>query len=302
MSKQFMHGQLSPRLNCERQYLSARANLLLVIIATAVNLLLLVSNSDLYFLFSATIPYYIVTMGMYFCGRFPADAYEDLGTELVFLDNSVFVITLVVAVISILLYLLAWFMSSKNRGGWLIFALVLFALDSAGLLLLYGLSLDKVLDIIFHAWGMYYLIVGVKAYNKLKYLPADQTDYSMLGANINNTVTTDDGETGENGENPTEETVSYQNSPILRPADMSVKHKVLLQATVRNLDICYRRVNHTNELVVNGNVYAEKTAVVEFNHTLYAFVGGHNVTAGFQRSYSIITVDGVIIAQKLRLI
>ena len=83
---------------------------------------------------------------------------------------------------------------------------------------------------------------------------------------------------------------------------MSVKHKVFLQATCKNLDICYRRVQHTNELVINGNVYAEKTGVIETNHVLYAEIGGHVVTAGLERAYSFITVDGVTIAQKLRLI
>ena len=65
---------------------------------------------------------------------------------------------------------------------------------------------------------------------------------------------------------------------------MSVKHKVLLQATCKNLDICYRRVQHTNELVINGNVYAEKPGVIEINHVLYAEIGGHVVTAGLERA------------------
>ena len=298
MSNQFMHGQITPRRNCERQYLSARANLLLVIIATAVNLLLLVSNSDLYFLFSASIPYYIVTMGMYLCGRFPADAYGESGAELIFLDNSVFIITLVVAVILILLYLLAWFMSNKNRVGWLTFALVLFGLDTAGLLLIYGLSFDMVLDILFHAWVLYYLVVGIKAHRKLQYLPLE----SDTGSTFNVETNLDgDGNADNNGETQNG-TTNFQDSPILRAADMSVKHKVLLQATCQNLDICYRRVHHTNELVINGNVYADKTGVIEINHVLYAEISGHVVTAGLERSYSFITVDGVTIAQKLRLI
>ena len=288
---------LSPRRACERQYLSARSNLLLVIVFTAINLLLLVTNSDMYFLFSASIPYYLVTMGMYMCGRFPAEYYGADFDSLVFLDNSVFVILLVISISIIALYLLTWFMSSKNRCGWLIFALVLFTLDTVGMLLFYGLSFEAAFDILFHAWVIYYLVMGIKAHNKLKTLPPDEeTGFPFTVEMPENAE-----ESAENTEAGTENALNYQNSPILRPADMSVKHRVLLQATAHNLDICYRRVKRTNELVINGNVYAEMTALVEFNHTLSASVSGHDITAGLKGKYSIITVDGNVIAKQMRL-
>ena len=291
MSNRYAQGSLSPRQACERQYLVARSNLLLLIVFTAINLILLVTNANTYFLFSASIPYYIVTMGMYMCGRFPADYYADEIEGFIFLDNSVFVVTLILAIIIILLYLLAWFMSSKNRVGWLKFAFVLFVLDTVGMLFIFGLSINSVLDILFHAWVIYYLVVGIRAHKKLMLLPPDEGPLPFTL------------ETPENVENAGEESApTYQNSPILRPADMSVKHKVLLQVKIHDLDICYRRVRSTNELVINGNVYAEREGVIEVSHTLFACVNGHNISAGLYRSYSVIAVDGMEVARKLRLI
>ncbi len=59
----------------------------------------------------------------------------------------------------------------------------------------------------------------------------------------------------------------------------------------------------TNELIVNGVVYDEMKAVVEFEHDLCATVDGHEIHAGFDdASYSYITFDGARVAEKLRLI
>ena len=89
----------------------------------------------------------------------------------------------------------------------------------------------------------------------------------------------------------------------LRRADFSQKHRVLLEKSYRGYKICYRRIKSTNELVVNGLVYDEKKAVIEFEHTLSATLDGHLIEAGLDReSYSFIAVDGEIIAQKKRLV
>ena len=89
----------------------------------------------------------------------------------------------------------------------------------------------------------------------------------------------------------------------LRRANMGIKCKLLLEKTVGDYRICYRRVKSTNELIVNGVVYDEMTAVVEFEHDLSATVDGHEIHAGFDdASYSYITFDGKRVAEKLRLI
>jgi hypothetical protein len=62
-------------------------------------------------------------------------------------------------------------MSRKNRVGWLIFALVFFGLDTLGMLIFNGIAADGIIDIVFHAWIIYYLVVGIIAHNKLKNYP-----------------------------------------------------------------------------------------------------------------------------------
>ena len=166
---------LSPRQKYEQKYNTSRLNLLLVVVFTLINVLLLATNSNMYFLFSAFIPLYITDLGMFLCGRYPEEFYAEAelsGME--FLGGSFFVVTVIISVVIALLYLLAWFMSSKKRVGWIIFALVLFGIDTVGMFLLGGFAIDSILDILFHAWILYYLILGVYAHGKLKNLPPEE--------------------------------------------------------------------------------------------------------------------------------
>lgn len=88
----------------------------------------------------------------------------------------------------------------------------------------------------------------------------------------------------------------------LRPADLDVKCRILLEASMSGYRICYRRVRSTNELVVNGYVYDELKAVLEFDHKLVAEVGGHTIAAGLKGEYSFIEFDGKVIKREQRLI
>ncbi len=283
MANPSMQGRFSQHEIYEQKYRRSRVNLLLVVVFTAINLLLLVTNADSYFLFSAFIPYFIATIGMLLCGRFPEEYYTGELAGMTFLDNSVFIILLVISVVLTLLYLLAWILSSKNRVGWLIFALVFFGLDTIGLLLISGISLDSVFDILFHGWAIYDLILGIRAHYKWKKLPPEEENVVA------------------EGDNPEEGATETPDSASLREADKDVKHRVLLEARMFNYDICYRRVKRTNELVINGNVYDEYTSMVEAPHTLSAMVDGHYIEVGYTGSHSFISVDGQNVTKKLRL-
>jgi len=275
----------------EQKYNTSRINLLLVVIFSIINIILLATNSDMYFLFSAFIPLYITTLGMILCGRFPADYYVEMGLDgMEFYNNSVFIIMVIISVIITLIYLLAWFMSRKNHVGWLIFALVLFSLDTIGMFLLSGFAIDSILDIVFHAWVIFYLAMGVHAHYKLKNLPLEEEEIPADGAE---TVVDGEPDAGANAEKP--------DSTILREADTTVKNRVFVEARVFNLDICYRRVKRTNELIVNGNVYAEYEAVVEYPHSLNANVDGHSIEAGYNGTHCYISVDGETAAKKIRM-
>ena len=176
------------------KYNSARSNLLLVVAFSLVNLVLTVVQADLYFLFSATFPWVAAVFGQAFA--------EELGAP-VFL-----VVGIVLAVISIGLYFLCWLLSKKNYG-WMIAATILFGLDC--ILLLFFLSADMVVDLVFHALVMYYLISGCIAGGKggtqpMPAVPSDdpQTVYAPDGQ-----LQTPPQSVMVNGE-PVESTPSYE--------------------------------------------------------------------------------------------
>ncbi len=101
----------------------------------------------------------------------------------------------------------------------------------------------------------------------------------------------------------TQKRVKGKNDPAIRRADRSVKSKILLEASVKEYSICYRRVKSVNELVINGIVYDEKKGIIEFEHNLSAVIDEHTIEAGYDEdSYSYIMFDGERIAEKKRII
>ena len=164
---------ISPRQLLEAQYNNARNNILLVVLFTVVNVVLLVTNSNTYFLFSASVPYYLADYGMFFGGFYPEEVYAGFeGFE--FLGAPMLAIALGIAAVIVVLYLLSWLFSKKGRVGWLIFALVFFALDTVAMLLLMGINSEMIIDIVFHAWVLFSLGSGIYANAKLKALPAEE--------------------------------------------------------------------------------------------------------------------------------
>ena len=293
MAKLFNQGvSLTPRQNYERKYKASRANLLLVVIATAINMFLIATGSDTYFLFSAFIPYFLTTIGMVQCGLLPPEYYEYPMEDYIFYDKSLFVALLIISIILTSLYLLAWFMSKKNRVGWLIFALVFFGLDTLGMLIFNGIAAEGIIDIVFHAWIIYYLVVGIIAHNKLKNYPYEDEPVMAYQNAVSQAEGAQEAEAAP---------APVQNSNIIRRADTDVKHRVLLQKRMFNMDICYRRVKRVNELVINGYVYDEFEALAEPAHTLEAYVDGHHVEAIYNGTHSIINVDGKEVVKKIRI-
>ena len=79
-----LFGNLSSDPRMQRQalisrYSAARTNLLLMIDFSLVNILMLATNSGMYFLFSASIPYFITDIGMTLCGKYPEEFYQGSG-------------------------------------------------------------------------------------------------------------------------------------------------------------------------------------------------------------------------------
>lgn len=275
------------------QYNSARTNLLLVAGFSAINLIMLIGQTFTYFLFSASIPYAIVDLAMDLCGMYPQEYYgEDYGLY-EFFPQSLFIVATILAIIIIALYVLCFFFSKKQRVGWLITALVLFAIDTAGMFFYYGIRVDMLMDIVFHIWILVILSLGIAAHFRLKALPEEQYNPAVM---VSQYAPAD----GQSENAP--EASALPDSVILRPADMEVKAKVFLKTDLFDHKIIYRRVKKTNELVIDGNVYDEYEALVENVHILTANVGGHAFAAGFDGTCSYIAVDGQTAVQKVRVI
>ena len=158
---------LSPRAELERKYNNCRANLLLVLIFTVVNLFT-VTFGDTYFLFSATIP---MLFPLGFAGAV-ADPEFLAEMGLTAQDaTTLLIVGLVIGVVLTVPYLLCWIFS-KKRVGWMIAALVFFAIDC--LFLLVSFDLSMIADILIHAWVMFYLVTGVLHGKKLKNMPDEE--------------------------------------------------------------------------------------------------------------------------------
>lgn len=148
------------RSQYESNFNKARYNLLMMAVLSLVNVVLILANASISFTFTATFPQIAVIFGMVF-------AEEGLGTPAL-------VVGIVVALISIGLYVLCWFLCKKYRGA-MVAALILFALDCLCLVpYLLDSPGDMIIDVLFHAWVMYYLVIGVVAYVKLRKLPPEE--------------------------------------------------------------------------------------------------------------------------------
>ena len=134
----------------QQLYQAARGNLLLMLIFSAVNVAFAAFGVDIYFLFSDYLAYMLALTGRVFL------EYSDEGLYLA--------VGLAFAVLVLVPYLLCWIFSKKRRG-WMIAALVLFAVDT-GALVVDTLGSDDVLynlpDLLFHIWVLVYLVLGVK--------------------------------------------------------------------------------------------------------------------------------------------
>lgn len=113
----------------QQLYQAARGNLLLMLIFSAVNVAFAAFGVDIYFLFSDYLAYMLALTGRVFL------EYSDEGLYLA--------VGLAFAVLVLVPYLLCWIFSKKRRG-WMIAALVLFAVDT-GALVVDTLGSDDVL-------------------------------------------------------------------------------------------------------------------------------------------------------------
>lgn len=157
------------------EYLAAKAksgrhSLLLIIIFTIINLVMLLADSGTYFLFSASVPYYVTLL---------LKAIENGFSEGAWVNGPATIAALVFSFVVLTVYFLCWLLSDKHRG-WLTAALVLFIIDTVAMLaftwLLYDNPLPNVVDLIFHIWAIVELIQAARAQKKLRKLPFPEAE------------------------------------------------------------------------------------------------------------------------------
>ena len=148
-----------------RQVANGRYSLLLIVVLTVVNLVLTLLDTGRYFLFSASVPYELVSLGMAFDNGFSDGAWS-VGT-LTFTG-------LVIALVIVAVYLLCWLLSKKHAG-WLTAALVLFIIDTVALVVvafaLYDNPASQLVDLLLHVWAIVELVQAVRGNKKLQELP-----------------------------------------------------------------------------------------------------------------------------------
>ncbi len=153
---------VSYRQHLERYFTNGRRTLLGVIVMTVLNIGLLLGNGDDYFIFSASVPYYLTALGKGMDGGFNS-TYTWTGLTLSFGILAV--------------YFLLWLLS-KKQGKLLWAAVVLLCVDTAALIAL-GVLLKSIaailVDLLFHIVAVYQIGKGAATWKQLQSLPPEIT-------------------------------------------------------------------------------------------------------------------------------
>lgn len=269
---------MGARADLERRYKNARSNLLLVVIFSAVNILLLLLDTGISFLFSATFPTFMVQLGL----LFKSDALLTQWGGLFF----------AIGFVAVGVYGLFYVFSKKHKPFMLV-ALVFFVVDTGFLLWLLTLGFDAsvIIDIVFHTWVLWYLSRGVQAWWRLKKLSPDELFAQETVPEV--PIIREDALTNDQ---PTP-------APTVAIRQEGEKGRVILQQQFDALDIKVKRVLNATELIVNGMVYAEKKGLVEGTYTLEIFVESTLIKTSFDSLALVMTLyaNGIEIARKHRM-
>lgn len=146
----FNNQNNNQQLSLEQQrYNGARYNFLLLIGFTVINMIMLISNSNFYFLFSMRIPLVLTAAGI--------GLKQETGTA------AFMILFLVLSVFIVLLYVPCYILSKRNPV-WILVAAILFSLDT--LFFLYAMSVafdaSMIIDALFHAFILFSLFRGYK--------------------------------------------------------------------------------------------------------------------------------------------
>ena len=161
-----------------RELKTSNMNILAVVVLSLVNVLMVLLDSSTYFPFCASVPVYLTMIFSELCGmrseEFYEAAYGPEWTSAEFLPSGLFWGVVVFAAIIIGVYFLLWYLSKKKKGAVTVL-MVLYALDTIALLFfnvaVYEFQFMSIIELVFHAWVFYYLILALKALDGIEIAP-----------------------------------------------------------------------------------------------------------------------------------
>ncbi len=168
----------------KKNYNSARFTLIGLLIITCINIVLAISGSDTYYLFTAYVPYNFAVTGIIMAGRFIPEFYEqyeaEIGEPYPVLGDIALYVGIALAVVAIAVYVLLWLLS-KKKYGFLVAATALFGFDT--FLVLLSIADGMFLDMIFHVIITIMLVRG--CISGKKYFDAEkQLSYMQSDAEL----------------------------------------------------------------------------------------------------------------------
>lgn len=171
-------ASVSYRANLQQHFNNGRRTLIGLVILTVINMGLLLTNGDLYLLFSASVPYYLAWLGKAMDNGF--------GTA-VWTENGVFTATgLIMGMVILAVYFIFWALSRKN-GAWLWAAVVLLCLDLLALVAVTTLVLGSLgsalVDILLHIVAIYQIGKGASTWKKLQSQPPE-VSYTVVTGDL----------------------------------------------------------------------------------------------------------------------
>lgn len=273
-----------------KNYAMARAGLLIVLIFTLVNTLFSFFDSEMYFLFSLSLPLYFI---------YP---------EGIMAGEMIDIIFLVISIVFIAAIALCWLMSKKHFG-WMIGALVLFLIDCyfLGVMIyfaeaMYGAGLEFTFDAIIHILVIVETIVGIVAGAKLKKLTPKGT--AATAADILLFFEEDlsgKAQPSEAAATTEIERNELPDSPILGAYDgKNIGAYLIVVYDGKQIQIV-RKMSATL-LIIDGQIYAQKKGMINKSYDLSCNVSGvayqFTHTVNFASAMFTLTANGKTIAIK----
>ena len=284
-------------LRASRWFATAKIFILAIAVFTFINLLFLTCGIDVYFLFSASLPYILTILAMSSCGKFPPEYYGSSYPYMNFYPDGYYIAAIIFSLLIIGLYVLCFCMLNKSKLAWTIVTLVLFAVDTVFMAIAYfALShASGIIDILFHIAALVALSLGVAGAYQLK-------EIELASKNKQNVSFAPDTTSGDNNEIP--ENITLPNSQSIREANTNVRGRIFFEQLINGHVVVYRKVKCTSELIIDGYVYGEYTARIQRTHMLKANIDGHEYAVGFDffSGHMYLMVDGTIVKEKIKFI